>query len=275
MLTCVVNVSEGRRPEVLAALGAAAGDDLLDLHADEDHHRSVLTLVGEEAVRAVSRVAVELVDLRTHTGVHPRMGVVDVVPFVALTDASMGDAEAARDRFTRWLGGELGVPAFRYGTGRASLPEIRRRAFVDLAPDAGPASPHPSAGASAVGARLPLVAYNLWLAEPDLARARSLACSLRSPAVRALGLAVGDAVQVSCNLVHPTTVGPAQVYDAVAAQADIARAELVGLAPAAVVTAVAPRRWGQLDVSPERTVEARLEGTRPGARRRDPPPTDP
>lgn len=263
MLTCVVNISEGRRPEVLAALAAAAGDDLLDLHADRDHHRSVLTLVGEGAVRAVSRVAVERLDLRTHAGAHPRMGVIDVVPFVPLTDPSLGDAEEARDHFARWLGHELGVPAFRYGPGRASLPEIRKRAFVDLAPDAGPPVPHRTAGATAVGARFPLLAYNLWLARPDLARARSVAASLRSPAVRSLGLAVGDAVQVSCNLVDPAAVGPAEVYDAVAAQVAIVRAEVVGLVPAAVLAAVPAGRWTELDLAPERTLEARLDSARP------------
>ncbi len=258
MLMCVVNVSEGRRPEVLSALAAAAGAELLDIHADADHHRSVLTLLGDGAVRAVSRVAVEVLDLRTHAGAHPRMGVVDVVPFVPFSRTSMGAAEDARDRFAHWLGAELGVPAFCYGPDRASLPEIRRRAFVDLAPDAGPPLPHPSAGATAVGARPPLVAYNLWLARPDLIAARAVARSLRGPAVRALGLAVGEHVQVSCNLIDAHQVGPAQVYDAVAAEVAIARAELVGLAPLAVVAAVPHERWAELDLSPERTVEARL-----------------
>ncbi len=243
---------------ILGALARAAGDDLLDLHADGDHHRSVLTLAGEEAVRAVSRVAVDLLDLRTHAGAHPRMGVVDVVPFVPSGDASLGDAEDARDRFAHWLGEELAVPSFSYGPGRPSLPEIRRRAFVSLAPDAGPSVPHRSAGATAVGARPPLVAYNLWLAQPDLISARAVARSLRGPAVRALGLAVGDHVQVSCNLIDATQVGPAQVYDAVAARVAVARAELVGLAPLWVVAAVPQARWTELDLSPERTVEARV-----------------
>src|SRR5690606_8929667 len=119
---------------------------------------------------------------------------------------------------------------FVYGPER-SLPEVRRRAFVDLAPDAGPPTPHPTAGAVAVGARPVLVAYNLWLAEPDLELARRLARELRSPEVRALGLAVGEEVQVSMNLVAPERVGPADVYDRVAGSTRIARAELVGLAP--------------------------------------------
>ena len=258
MLECGGNVSEGRRPEVVAALGNAAGDALLDVHTDPDHHRSVLTVVGETAPRSIAAVAVARIDLDHHAGAHPRMGAVDVVPFVPLADATLADAEAARDRFATWLGDDLGVPAFVYGRGRPSLPEIRREAFRRLNPDAGPPAPHPSAGATAVGARPFLVAYNLWLAEPDLGLARSVAAELRSPAVRALGLAVGSGVQVSLNLLEPQSVGPAMVYDAVAARARVRRAELVGLAPEAVLSAVDPGRWAQLDLSADRTVEGRL-----------------
>lgn len=258
MLECVVNVSEGRRPEVVAALAASAGDDLLDIHTDSDHHRTVLTMVGEEAPRAVATAAVDLIDLRGHTGAHPRLGAVDVVPFVPLEGATMDDAVAARDHFARWLGTSLGVPAFTYGPGRPSLPEIRREAFGRLAPDAGPAHASPRSGATAVGARPVLVAYNLWLATPDLALAASLARRLRGPAVRALGLAVGTAVQVSCNLIDPLGVGPAAVYDAVAARTSVERAELVGLVPEAVLAAVDPGRWRELDLDAERTIESRL-----------------
>lgn len=258
MLVCVLNISEGRRAGVIATLVAAAGGDLLDIHSDADHHRSVLTLVGEEAPRRVAVTAVEGIDLRDHTGVHPRLGVVDVAPFVPVSGVSLVGAVAARDRFASWLGSELAVPAFTYGPGLATLPEIRRSAFSGLAPAAGPPAPHPRAGACAVGARRALVAYNLWLASPDLALARSIARSLRSPRVRALGLAVGGAVQVSCNLIDPLVTGPEVVYDAVATRAPIAHAELVGLVPAEVLAAVPPERWAQLDLSPGRTVEARL-----------------
>ena len=255
----MVNVSEGRRPDVVAALATAAGDDLLDVHTDADHHRSVLTLVGEAAPRAVAAVAVERIDLRDHQGVHPRLGAVDVVPFAPLGQATLEEAVAARDCFVTWLADELGVPAFAYGARRSPLPAVRRQAFRDLAPDAGPPQPHPTAGATAVGARPVLVAYNLWLAEPaDLPLARSLARSLRGPAVRALGLPVGDAVQVSLNLVDPLAVGPDTVYDAVAAEAPIARAELVGLAPRSVLDSIDPQRWPELDLDHERTIEARL-----------------
>lgn len=259
-LVCVLNVSEGRRLDVIDALATAAGEDLLDVHHDADHHRSVLTVAGEEAPRRIAEVAVAALDLRTHAGAHPRLGVVDVIPFVPLTDTPMASAVAARDRFAHWIGTELGVPAFLYGPDGPSLPEVRRRAFADLAPFAGPAAPHPRAGAAIVGARGPLVAYNLWLAEPDLDRARNIVRSLRSPAVRALGLAVGNAVQVSCNLIEPHRVGPGAVYDAVAAQAGIDRAELVGLIPASVLQSIDEARWSILDLDAERTIEARLGG---------------
>jgi glutamate formiminotransferase / 5-formyltetrahydrofolate cyclo-ligase len=257
MLECVVNVSEGVRPEVVAALAATAGGDLLDVHRDADHNRSVLTLVGEAAPRAVAADAVARLDLRTHAGAHPRFGVVDVVPFVPLADETMAAALAARDEFAAWIGDDLGVPAFVYGPER-SLPDVRRGAFAGLVPDAGPPAPHPRAGAVAVGARPPLVAWNLWLSESDLPRARRVAAAVRGPEVRALGLAVGHRVQVSLNLIAPEVVGPAEAWDRVAALAPVAAAELVGLVPAAVLERTDPARWDQLDLAPDRTIEARL-----------------
>jgi len=224
-------------------------------------------------------------------GAHPRFGVVDVVPFVPLdTDAGDHDrpagsppaaptgdrldaAIAARDAFAVWASETLGLPCFLYGplaggTGR-SLPDVRRRAFRSLPPDFGPPAPHPTAGAAAVGARRPLVAYNLWLDGADAAVARTVASGLRSPQVRALGFDLAAGVQVSCNLLDPTSVGPAEVYDAVEALLRtagpggrhggvIGRAELVGLVPAPVLERVPARRWAQLDLGPDRTIEARL-----------------
>jgi glutamate formiminotransferase len=257
VLECVVNLSEGRDLDLIGAIAEPAGADLLDLHHDADHHRSVLTLVGVEAPRALATRAVERLDLRHHDGVHPRFGVVDVVPFVALGSSTPDDAIAARDEFCRWSAETLRVPCFRYGPER-SLPDIRRHAFRDLAPDTGPDQPHPTAGAMAVGARPPLVAYNLWLDGSDLATARAVAARLRGPAVRALGLAVGARVQVSMNLVSPLEVGPADVYEQVRRQAPIARAELVGLVPAAVLDRVASSEWARLDLSEDATIEARL-----------------
>jgi len=257
LLECVVNVSEGQRTDLVAAIGQAAGDALLDTHVDPHHHRSVLTLVGEDAPRAVARAAVEHLDLGDHRGVHPRIGVVDVVPFVALDGAPPGDAVAARDRFAAWIAAELGVPAFLYGPER-TLPDVRRHAFAGLDPDAGPAAPHPTAGAVAVGARPVLVAWNLYLVEPDLALARKVAAAVRGPHLRALGLPVGDEVQVSMNLIAPDVVGPAEAWDLVAAHAPVSHAELVGLVPRSVLDRTPRHRWPQLDLAPDRTIESRL-----------------
>jgi glutamate formiminotransferase len=279
LLECVVNVSEGRDSDLVAAIAAAGGDYLLDVHSDADHNRSVLTLAGpgpglEDAVRDVARVTVTRIDLRHHRGVHPRLGALDVVPFVPLgaggspagPGADLTPAIEARNRFASWAGGELGLPCFLYGPER-TLPEVRRGAFDPLPPDTGPLEPHPGAGACAVGARPVLVAYNLWLTTPDVTVARTLAQSVRGPAVRALGLAVAGATQVSCNLVDPFVVGPAQVYDEVRRLAEKAgtavdRAELVGLVPAAVVDSIPTGRWRALDLGPDRTIESRLGTTR-------------
>lgn len=254
---------------MIDALAESAGASLVDLHSDPHHHRSVLTLAGPDVERSVQGLAVEtvrLIDLRRHAGSHPRLGALDVVPFVAL-GAPARVAVEARDRFAAWAAEVLRLPCFLYGPER-SLPEVRRGAFGTLSPDTGPSSPHPTAGAAAVGARPPLVAYNLWMANPDVRMAREVASQLRSrfahsaaqggPAVRALGLEVGGAVQVSCNLLDPWAVGPSQVYDAVPAETGIARAELVGLIPASALDQVPEARWEQLDLSLDRTIEARL-----------------
>ena len=258
MLECIVNVSEGRDPVVLDALTAAAGADLLDRHVDPHHHRTVLTTVGVEAARRIAVVAVDRIDLREHQGAHPRLGAVDVVPFVALDPSTPVDACLARDDFAEWAGEELGLPTFRYGGDGPTLPEVRRRAFAGLQPDAGPSEAHPTAGAVAVGCRPPLVAYNVWLAEPDLAVARRVAAEVRGDGIRALGLAVGDRVQVSMNLVEPERIGPDVAFDRVAGRVRVDGAELVGLVPQAVLDEVDPGRWAALDLSPDRTVEARL-----------------
>ena len=256
-----MNISEGRDTALLAELDDACGGDLLDRHTDPHHHRSVFTLVGEEAPRRLASAAVARLDLSTHEGVHPRLGVVDVVPFVPLAGSSMDEALAARDAFAGWAVAELGVPCFLYGPER-SLPEVRRRAWRDLAPDMTPDrrpdGPHPTAGSTCVGARDVLVAYNVWLAAADVALARAIAAEVRGPAIRALGLAVGDRVQVSMNLIRPDEVGPTQAYDLVAARAPVAGAELVGLLPGRVLDAIPPRRWSELDVATSRTLEARL-----------------
>ena len=250
----MINISEGRRLDVVAVIGAAAGDLLLDVHTDAHHHRSVLTLAGddvEEAAFAVVHEACEQIDLRDHAGVHPRLGSADVVPFVPLDGSTMADAVAARDRVARRITFELGVPCVRYGPER-SLPDVRRRAPDEV-------EPHLTAGICCVGARAVLVAYNLWLRPgATLDDARRIANEIRSPTLRTLGLQVGDQVQVSCNLIDPSTTGPDAAFDAVAARAPVARAELVGLLPASVLEAIPEGRWLPLDLSWSRTIEARL-----------------
>jgi glutamate formiminotransferase len=187
VLECVINVSEGRDADALARLREACSDALLDVHTDVDHNRSVFTLAGWDvldAARALTRCAVATLDLRRHTGVHPRIGVVDVVPFVPLFDATIADAIAVRNRFAVWAAESLHVPCFLYGPERA-LPDVRREAFTDaLAPDVGPPVPDPSAGAIAVGARPVLIAYNVWLADgTGLDVARRIARDVRRPGV--------------------------------------------------------------------------------------------
>lgn len=288
LLECVINVSEGRDRAVIdriaaaAAAAGAAGAALLDVHTDPDHHRSVFTLAGaagevEATARAVARAAVELIDVRTHAGVHPRIGSLDVVPFVSLTSdlgapdgplrpGPLDSAVAARDRFARWAGAELALPCFLYGPdgsqphqpGR-TLPQVRRQAWHQLRPDFGPDRAHPTAGAAAVGARPVLVAYNLWLTEPDRAASVRVAAAVRGPAIRALGLEVGASVQVSCNLTDPWRVGPGAVFDAVASRVAVARAELVGLVPTAVLETEPRQRWAELGLDPSTTIEARLQ----------------
>lgn len=257
MLACVINVSEGRNLEAIARFGAVAGTHCLDVHTDADHHRTVFWLAGPAVEDAASALAAEVVttlSLTDHDGVHPRIGVLDVVPFVPITpDASMADALEARNAFAAWLLAEFAVPCLLYGPER-TLPEVRRQAFA----------PHPTAGGCAVGARMPLVAYNVWLRDNDLALARQIATDLRGPHVRTLGLQVGDKVQVSCNLVAPLRVGPAEFYDAVAAAAPVERAELVGLIGRDVLSRVPEARWDELDVGEAKTVEARLEMSGPG-----------
>lgn len=278
MLECVINISEGRDRDLLDHLAATVGADLLDVHTDPDHHRSVFTVVGVEAPRALATAAVARIDLATHEGVHPRLGAVDVVPFVPLAGSTPADAVAARDDFARWAAGELSVPCFLYGplgspsTGRPdqpdgpwdvwpdhrTLPTVRREAWRSLQPDAGPTRPHRTAGAMSVGARPVMVAYNLWLADAGVAVAKDIARSLRGPAVRALGLEVAGRAQVSCNLVDPMVVSPADVADAVNDQARVERAELVGLVPQAVLDHIDRRRWASLDLDQDRTIEQRL-----------------
>jgi glutamate formiminotransferase len=277
LIESIINISEGRDRAMVEAIARSAGGTLLDVHSDPDHHRSVLTLGGDEkAVEAASRAvvteAVARLDLRTHQGAHPRFGVVDVVPFSPLDGDSCDEVVAVRDRMSRWEGTTLGVPCFRYGPERP-LPEVRREAFRTLEPDDGPAGPHPTAGATAVGARPLMVAYNMWIsvseggvgdAEAALSMAKEVAATIRSDSVRSLGLPVGPGAQVSCNLVDLESMGVGALFDNIAhlvsvAGGDVIRAELVGLIPAATLRDVPSHRWAELDLGEDRTIESRLE----------------
>jgi glutamate formiminotransferase len=276
VLECVINVSEGRNAPAIEAISSAAGACLLDVHTDPWHNRTVLTIAGpgvEQAARSVAQSAVSLLDITEHAGANPRLGVIDVVPFVPITltptmarDPSGGPtagsvdlsrALAARDAFATYAAFKLGVPCFLYGPER-SLPEVRRRAFVTDPPDTGPPVAHPTAGAICVGAREVLIAYNVWLAVDDLYLADEIARAMRSTQVRALALEVGGRAQVSCNLVEPWSFGPTEAFDFVAGRAPVAKAELVGLLPASVLESIPADRWPELDLGEDRTIEGRL-----------------
>lgn len=267
MLECVVNVSEGCDAVRLGALDEVCGSDLLDRHSDCDHHRSVFTLAGDDAVRDLTRRCLETLDISEHRGVHPRLGVVDVVPFVPLAGSSMRDARHARDDYAHWVSSTFDVPVFVYGPADSDdrqLPDIRRAAFRELAPDLGPHRPHPTAGAICVGVRDVLVAYNVWLdenASPESARA--VARDVRGDGVRSLALLVGTRWQISTNLIDPHRVGPMEAFDRIRVGAEVhatraTHGELVGLLPASILERIPAARWHELDVNESRTIEARL-----------------
>lgn len=252
-----MNISEGRSLEVVAAIAMLAGPDLLDVHSDPDHNRSVITTVGTTAPRDIAQGAITALDINDHYGVHPRLGVVDVVPFVPLDGSNFADAIAARDEFAEFVADEFNVPCFLYGTGR-SLPQLRKDAFTHLQPDVGPSAPHPTAGAICVGAREVLVAYNVILADSEVKMAREIARKLRSQHVRALGMEIRAGAQVSMNLIAPTQIGPADVVDMISEMAPIDQCELVGLIPANVLQQIPKNRWSALDLTAEKTIEWQL-----------------
>jgi len=262
VLECVINISEGRNRDVLRELAAVCADELLDVHVDPDHNRSVFTLLGIDAPRRLARQGVELLQLDEHQGVHPRLGVVDVVPFVPLNDSTMDEAIAARNAFAKWASSELSVPCFLYGTER-SLPEIRRDAWTHLQPQCGPNAPHVSAGAMCVGARNYLVAYNVWLnATTSEKDARSIAQSARGDGIRTLPLRVGNHWQISMNLIDPDRIGPDIATDRVINIAHqhnvvIDHCELVGLIAHSALKKISENRWDELDLSADQTIEFR------------------
>jgi glutamate formiminotransferase len=292
LLECVPNVSEGRRPEVISRLATAVagpGVRVLDVSSDPDHNRSVLTLAGEPealiaGLLALYAVAVRDVDLRRHEGVHPRIGAVDVVPFVPLGDTPMSAAVAAARRLAPMVAARFGLPVFLYEEAatrpeRRSLAAIRRGGFEGLAgkladplwtPDHGPARPHPSAGATVIGARFFLIACNAILDTGEVAVARAIAAAVREsggglPAVRALGfhLPSRGRAQVSMNLVDFRRTSLARALDRVRAEAStrgarVEACELVGLLPRQAALDVVREALQLPELGPGRLLEEQL-----------------
>jgi glutamate formiminotransferase len=293
LFEAVPNFSEGRDEEKISriteAVRAVPGVRILGLHSDQDHNRSVLTFAGEEddvlagAVALAKACTVEL-DLAAQTGEHPRMGVLDVLPFVPLDPATMDDAVRLARRAGELLGA-LGFPVYLYGAAataahRRDLPDVRRGGYEGLAsrvedprwrPDFGPAELDPRGGAVAVGARPILVAFNAYLDTQDVEVARAIASEVRErdgglPAVRALGLEVGGRAQVSINLTDlrktPIPVALEAVRAAAAARgAAVESTELVGLAPLEAILETARRYLGLRGLGAEHVLEMRLYDT--------------
>jgi glutamate formiminotransferase len=296
-LECVPNLSEGRRPQVVARLASAAADrgvQLLDVSSDPDHNRSVLTLAGEPealiaALLALYEAAIAEIDLRGHQGVHPRIGAVDVVPFVPLGDTPMAVAVDAALGLAQEVARRFTLPVYLYEDAasrpeRRSLAAIRRGGFEGLAgkladpawkPDYGPARPHPSAGATVVGARFFLIACNAILDTADVAVAHAVAAAVREsggglPAVRALGfyLASRGRAQVSMNLVDFRRTSLKQALDrvrekAAAHGARVVASELVGLLPQQAALDVAGEALQLPALGAGQLLEDRLRATAP------------
>jgi glutamate formiminotransferase len=281
LLLAVPNVSEGRDERVLDAIGdafVAGGARLLDRHADPDHHRAVFTLAAQpgalhDALEQGAREAIDRIDLTRHDGLHPNVGAVDVAPVVYRTLDQRGQAVAEALALADDLG-RLGLPVFLYGqlAGGRTRAELRRggphglaRRMADgLRPDFGAPAMHPTAGATLVAARPPLVAFNLELAPPATEEdARRIAVLLREngaeglPSLRAIGLTLSarDAVaQVSCNVEDHEALPLADLLAAVERHAVVAEAELVGLAPEAAFSGWPDR----VPIRNRATIEERL-----------------
>ena len=282
-LLAVPNVSEGRDPGAIAAIAAAfsrRAARLLDVHSDPDHHRTVFTLAGGPgelayAVLDGARETLQRIDVKGHSGRHPRVGAIDVAPIVYLDDGDRGSACAEALVLADLLGAELELPVFLYGSladGRTRA-ELRRGGPVELqrrlesrelAPDFGPRQLHPTAGAVLVASRPPLVAFNLELAPPaKLEQAREIANAIREggpegiPGVRAIGVWLDQRgiAQVSANVEEYPNVQLGEVVAAVARRAPIVEAELVGLAPRAAFEGFP----ADVPVRNARTIEDALE----------------
>jgi glutamate formiminotransferase / 5-formyltetrahydrofolate cyclo-ligase len=293
IIECVPNLSEGRDRAAVDAIAAAvrgvAGVRLLDVQSDATHHRSVLTFAGDSgpllaAVLAMFDATLPRVDLRRHRGEHPRLGAVDVVPFVPIEGATMADCVALARQAGAAIAERFGVPVYLYEEAastpaRRNLEDIRRGEFEGLAarmqtagwaPDFGPAAPHASAGATVVGARMPLIAYNINLATDRLDVAKRIAAAVRMSSggfrfVKAMGIAIEDRgiVQVSMNLTNFEKTPIFRVFEAVKREAarygvTVLESEVVGLVPAGALVQAA-EFYLQLDgFRPEQVLESRL-----------------
>ena len=292
LLECVPNISEGRNEKKIALITEEVkqckGVKLLDVSSDKDHHRSVLTFIGEPerikgAALSMALKAIELIDMREHHGAHPRLGAVDVVPFIPIQGVGMNEAvEVARE-----LGKELGrkgVPVFYYeeaatSPGRRDLPSIRKGEYEGLEgklrdpkwkPDEGPNRFNPKSGATVVGARVPLVAYNVNLKTKDLNLAKEIARKVRFkdgglPHVRAMGVDLKEKgmVQVSMNLTNYRVTGIAKVFDLIREEAlkrgvEIGESEIVGLIPLEVFEGIAQHYLKYPKFSMRQVIEQRI-----------------
>ncbi len=298
----VPNVSEGRDAATIEALAAAVrvpGARLLDLHSDPDHERSVLTVAGDplavqDAMVALAAEAMERIDLRRHRGVHPRIGALDVVPVVALTEDDLPMACELAEGIARRIGEELALPVFRYGAIAPNLdrthPHDFRRGGLEalveaveegrIEPDDGPRRIHVTAGAVMVGARPPLIAWNVFLPGASVEDARVIAARIREsggglPRLRALGLYLAQAgvAQVSMNLEDFWSTSPAAAVMAVRREAErlgieTGESELVGLIPAAALGGMSPSALRLARFRPGQVLEAHLPSLRRNRPRR-------
>jgi glutamate formiminotransferase len=295
VIESVPNVSEGRRPEVVEALAAAVrqvpGVRLLDYSSDPSHNRSVFTMAGDaaplkDAILALFAAATAAIDLRSHSGEHPRLGAVDVVPFIPIEGASMQDCVALAKDTAAAVAARFDVPVYLYeeastNPARKNLEDIRRGEFEGLAakmttpgwaPDFGPSSPHPRAGASVIGARMPLIAYNINLATDRLDVAKKIAAAVRHSSggfrfVKAMGVSLADRgiVQVSMNLTNYEKTPMFRVFEAVKREAErygvqVLESEIIGLVPAAALLSSAEHFLQIADFSPNQILENKLRG---------------
>ena len=293
LVECVPNFSEGRDATTIDALRSAvtavAGVQLLDVQSDTAHNRSVFTLVGNpaavvEAVFAAMRVATERIDLTKHSGEHPRMGATDVVPFVPVAGCTMQQCAALARQLGERVGKELAIPVFLYAKAATRpeherLPDIRKGEFEalrerTLAPDFGPTKVHPTAGATAIGARPFLVAFNVYLDTQEIAVAKEIAKQIRTssgglPGVQASGFIVDGLAQVSMNLLDIDITSPAVAFNAIKARAEkqgvgVQYSEIVGLVPERALIGAAESLL-RLSNAADHVLETKIRAAMPSA----------